>query len=195
MPHPLCSWMRLLDIQLNPLAKNGYILSNCSGWLLDGCFAYHGAAFLLMLGHVPFGDVLLPAKVTHKRADASMFSQMHFQIWSRVVLFVTALKFAVELVDVLMCFFMVSQNPLLSELWVAAGVRAYKLLVLVFFMGCQVVTQMLGHLKTFLTVWVVTFIKSHGQMTLEVLTKFRIFLETFVAIYHRTLEICGTWTN
>ena len=41
---------------------------------------------------------------------------MHLKVGPRVVFLVTALELTVELVDVLMCFLVISQNPFLSEL-------------------------------------------------------------------------------
>lgn len=45
-----------------------------------------------------------------------MLPEMNLKVAPGVVLFVTALELTVELVDVLMCFLVVSQNPFLSEL-------------------------------------------------------------------------------
>ena len=92
-----------------------------------------------MLGHVPFGDVLFPAKVTHEGPHTGMFSQVHLEVGSGVVLLVTTFEFAMELVNILMCFLVVSQNPLLSELRVATRFRADELLVLLLFVSCQMV--------------------------------------------------------
>jgi hypothetical protein len=92
-----------------------------------------------VLGHIPFGDVLFPAKITNEGPHTGMFSQMHLEVGSGVVLLVTTLEFAMELVNILMCFLVVSQNPLLSELGVATWLRANELLVFLLFVSCQVV--------------------------------------------------------
>lgn len=41
---------------------------------------------------------------------------MHLEVGPRVVLFVATFELAMELVDVLVCLFVVSENPLLPEL-------------------------------------------------------------------------------
>ena len=89
-------------------------------------------ALLLMLGHVPFRDVLLLAVLAHKRPNASVFPQMHFKVGSSVVLFIAAFVLAMELVDIYVRFFMVAQNPLLSKLRLATRVAAHKLLQVLF---------------------------------------------------------------
>jgi hypothetical protein len=101
--------------------------------------AYHGASLFLMLGHIPFGDVLFTAKVTHEGSYTGMFSQMYLEVGSGVVFLVTTFEFAMELVNILMCFLVVSQNPLLSELGVASWLRTNELLVFLFFVSCQVI--------------------------------------------------------
>ena len=69
-----------------------------------------------MLGHVPFGNVLLSTEAANKWPNTGVLSEMDLKVGSRVVFLVTALKLTVELVDVLMCFLVISQNPFLSEL-------------------------------------------------------------------------------
>jgi len=74
-----------------------------------------GAATLLVLRHVPFGYVLFSTNVAYERPNAQMLSNVHFKVRSGVVFLVAARKFTMELVDVLVCSLMVSQNPFLSE--------------------------------------------------------------------------------
>lgn len=64
---------------------------------------------------------------------------MDLEVGPGVVLFVATLEFAMKLVNILMCFLMVSQNPFLSELRAAPGLRTNELLVILFFVSCQVV--------------------------------------------------------
>jgi hypothetical protein len=45
---------------------------------------------------------------------------MNLKVGPRVVFLVAALKLTVKLVDVLMCFLVISQNPFLSELGLAS---------------------------------------------------------------------------
>ena len=69
-----------------------------------------------MLGHVPFGNVLLSTEAANEWSHTGVLSEMNLKVGPRVVLFVTALELTVELVDVLMCFLVISQYPFLSEL-------------------------------------------------------------------------------
>jgi len=101
--------------------------------------SYFAAAFLLMLGHVPFRDVLFLAVLTDKWSNSSMLPQMHFKVWSSVVFFVTAIVLAMELVNIYMCFFVVPQNPLLTEFWFATRVAADELLKVLFVVCSEMV--------------------------------------------------------
>jgi hypothetical protein len=69
-----------------------------------------------VLGHVPLGDILLAAEVTDERPHSCMLTEMHLQVRSGIIFFVTALKLTMEFVYILMCFFMVPEDPFLSEL-------------------------------------------------------------------------------
>ena len=76
----------------------------------------HGATLLLMLGHVPLGNILLAAEAANERSHSGMLPQVDLHVGPGVVLLVAALELTLELVDILMCFLVVPQNPLLSEL-------------------------------------------------------------------------------
>lgn len=119
-----------------------------------------GASFFLMLGHVPLWNVVSAAVITYERPDSLMFSQVHFQIWPCIVFFCAALKTAVEFINILMSFLMISQNPILSIRLVASRDRAGKLLNFWFFMSCCVVGEMLRHFETFIAVGKGTFVNS-----------------------------------
>jgi len=69
-----------------------------------------------MLGHVPFRNVLLSTEAANEWSNTGVLSEMDLKVRPRVVFLVTALELTVELVDVLMCFLVISQNPFLSEL-------------------------------------------------------------------------------
>jgi hypothetical protein len=80
-----------------------------------------------MLSHVPFGDVLLATEVAHEGSYSRVFSQVHLKVGPCVIFFVASLEFTMELVNILMCFFMVPENPHLPEFRLAAGVRTDEL--------------------------------------------------------------------
>jgi hypothetical protein len=68
-----------------------------------------------VFGHVPFRNVLLSAFLTFERPTSFVLSEVHFEVGPSVILFITAFMGAVEFVNVLMCFFVVSQYPRLAE--------------------------------------------------------------------------------
>ena len=118
-----------------------------------------------------------------------MLPQMNLKVGPGVIFLVAALEFAVELVDVLMCFLVVPQNPFLSELGLAALVRADELLVFVLLVGCEVVRQVLRHFETFLAAGKIALIESYRQMTFEVLPQLRVFMEVLVTVDDGALEV------
>ena len=103
--------------------------------------------FLLMLCHVPFGDIELLAVRTLKRFDASMLSKVHLKIASCIVFLGAPLNLADELILILMCSFVIPQNPLLPELARAPWIRAYETCCPRLIMGCHVIGQVLRHLE------------------------------------------------
>ena len=68
-----------------------------------------------MLGHVPFGDILFAAVTADKRPKPHVLPQVDIVIGTSVILLVTSFIGAMELIYILVCFFMISQNPMLSE--------------------------------------------------------------------------------
>ena len=114
-----------------------------------------------MLCHIPFGNILLTALITDERPHAQMLAHMDLEVRAGVVFLGAPWKFTMKFIDVLMCFLMISQNPFLAELGLASRKRTLKFLVLIFLVGRQMVREMLGHLESFLTAWVIAFVKSH----------------------------------
>ena len=125
-----------------------------------------------MLGHVPLGDVLLPAILADEGPDTLMLTNVHIVVGPGVVLLVAALVSAMELINVLMGLLMVAKYPVLTEFRVAPGVGADELLVLLFFVSGHVIGQVLGHLEALRAPRVSTLVKSHGQMAFEMLPQF-----------------------
>jgi hypothetical protein len=66
-----------------------------------------------------------------------------------------------ELINILVCFLMVPENPHLAEFRLAAGERTHELAILFLFVGCEVVRQVLGHLETFCAIRIVALIESN----------------------------------
>jgi hypothetical protein len=61
-----------------------------------------------MLSHVPFGNILFTAERANKRPKTLVLAQVHIVIGTSVVLLITSLIGTMELVNILVCFFMVS---------------------------------------------------------------------------------------
>jgi hypothetical protein len=114
-----------------------------------------------MLGHVPFGDIFLTAVEADKRSQALMLPHVDIEVTTCVILFVATLVGAMKLVDILVCFFVVSEYPMLSELREAPWIRAHKLFVFFFFVGGHMVGKMLRHFKTLGASWVCTFVEPY----------------------------------
>ena len=89
-----------------------------------------------MLGHVPFTDVELFTLVTLKWLNFVVFSQMHFQVASSVVFLSTTGLLAFKFVKILMGTLVISQDPLLTELTVAAWIGAFVLLDVLLVVSC-----------------------------------------------------------
>jgi hypothetical protein len=64
-----------------------------------------------VLGQVPLGDVLPPTLAANEGSDSCMLAQVHLKVGAGVVLLVTALELALEFISILMCFFVVPQDP------------------------------------------------------------------------------------
>jgi hypothetical protein len=107
------------------------------------------ASFLLVLCHVPFTDVELFALVALEWLDFVVFSQMHFQVASCVVFLSATGLLTFKFIKVLMGTLVISQDPLLTELTVAAWEGAFELLDVLLVVSCYVVRQMLRHLERF----------------------------------------------
>jgi hypothetical protein len=58
---------------------------------------------------------LLSTVAAYEWSNTGVLSKMDLKVGSCVVFLITALELTVELVDVLMCFLVISQNPFLSE--------------------------------------------------------------------------------
>ena len=132
-----------------------------------------------MLSHVPFRDVLFAAEWAYKRPKPLVLAQVHIVIGTCVVLLITSLIGAMKLINILVCFFVVSQNPMLSELWKAPRIGANELLILVLLVSGHVIRQVLRHLEALRAVLVSAFVESYRKMTFQMLTKFWIFRELF----------------
>jgi hypothetical protein len=76
-----------------------------------------------------------------------MLSHVHFEIASGIVFLITAFDRAAKLIFVKMGSFMVSENPLLSEIFVASFERADKFDDFTFVMSGEMVSQVLWHLE------------------------------------------------
>jgi hypothetical protein len=119
-----------------------------------------------VLDHVPLGDVALAAVGALERPRALMLAEVHVEVGARIVLLIAPFEGANELENILVCFFMVAQDPVLSELPEAARERANKLLVPFFLVSRHVVGQVLGHLETLGAPWIGASVKPHAQMAL-----------------------------
>jgi hypothetical protein len=159
--------------------------------LMTLCFLdlLHGAAFFLMLGHVPLWDVLFTAERADKWAQALVLSHVHIEVGTSVVFFITAFICAMELVHVLVGFFVISQDPMLSELWEASWIWANELFVFFFFMSGHVVGQMLRHLEALCTTSISALMEPDCQVTLQMLPQFWSFLKLFFATRNRAFKI------
>ena len=145
------------------------------------------ASFFLMLCHVPFRNILFTAILTYKRSYSLMLSYMNFQIWSCVILFWASFKRAWEFVNILVSFFMVSENPLLSILLTTTWERACKSLNFGFLMSGEMVGKMLRHFELLITSRHCALITSNRQMTFQVLTVLWLLHEAFIAVKYRAL--------
>ena len=67
---------------------------------------------------------------------------------------------------------MVPQDPKLSIGLVASGNRTNKLLMILLFVSCEMVCQVLRHFKAFVTILKCAFEYSYGQMTFQMLAVF-----------------------
>lgn len=116
------SWLNLLDLRRNKLFLITVALSRSlpkvTFLLLLRIFldVLHRTSFLLVLGHVPLGDVLLATKLAHKWPEALMLPHVDIIVGTRIIFFVAPFIGAMELINILVCFFMVSQDPMLPEL-------------------------------------------------------------------------------
>lgn len=90
------------------------------------------AALLLVLGHVPFWNVLLAALLAFEWADALVLPEVHLQVGPSVVFFVAPFVRAVKFVNVQVRLFVITQNPFLTKRGSATGVRAGELFYFVF---------------------------------------------------------------
>ena len=117
-----------------------------------------------MFCHVPFRNVLFPTILTNKGSYSLMFSNVYFQIRSSIILLGAAFERTAEFIYILMSFFMVSKNPLLSILLVTARLCARKSLNFCFLMGCEMIGKMLWHFELFFTVWNCAFVSSNREM-------------------------------
>ena len=141
-----------------------------------------------MLSHVPFRDVLFAAEWAYKRPKPLVLTQVHIVIGTCVVLLITSLIGAMELINILVCFFVVSQNPMLSELWEATRIGTNELLILVFLVSGHVIRQVLRHLEALRAVLVSTFVESYREVAFQMLTKFWIFRELFNTAWDGAFE-------
>ena len=122
-----------------------------------------------MLGHVPFGYVLFAAVAADKWAQTLVLTHVHIVVGPSVVLLVAPFVGAVELVYILVCFFVVSQNPVLSELRKTSGIRANELFVFLFLVSSHVIGQVLGHLEALGATYVSALVESYRKMTFQML--------------------------
>ena len=60
-----------------------------------------------------------------------MFPQMHFEVRPGVILFAAVYELAIEFVLILMCFYMIAQNPFLFEFFVTTCESADSLWFLI----------------------------------------------------------------
>ena len=93
-----------------------------------------------------------------------MLSKMDLQIGPGVVSIVAAFMFTIILVNILMCFQVIFQNPMLPEAFFTPRMSALELLCLLLIMSCQVISQMLRHFEAFFTIFKCAFVISLLQM-------------------------------
>ena len=101
-----------------------------------------------------------------------MLSQMNLKIRSCIIFFITALMLTTKFVNVLMSFFVVSQDPHLPKLSTTTRVGALKLLNPVFLMRCEMVDQMLWHFETLVTTLDMAGVFANGYMAIHMLPQF-----------------------
>lgn len=147
------------------------------------------AATLLMLRHVPLGDVPLAAALAKERSHALVLAQVHLEVTARVIPFITTWKVAIKLVHILMGLLVIAQDPQLSVRMSTARVAAAELVDSVLPMCCQMILQMLRHLERFLAARESTLVEAYLQVRLEMLLLFGVFREHFSAAMNRTVNV------
>lgn len=90
-----------------------------------------------------------------------MLSDVHLEVRPCVVFLVAPRELTMELVHVLVCAFVVPQDPFLPEDGVTAWELAGIFLILILLMCCQMICEMLRHFEAFSTIRIAAFIESH----------------------------------
>ena len=75
-----------------------------------------------MFGHIPFRNIFLAAVVANKRTKTLVLPHVHIKVGTGVVLLIAAFICTLELINILMSFFMVSKNPMLPKLGEASWI-------------------------------------------------------------------------
>ena len=114
---------------------------------------------------------------------------MHLQVAAGIVLLIAAREAAIEFVNVLMRFFVVSQYPQLSIRVCAARITAAELVDRVLAVRRQVVLQMLRHLERLVAAFERAHVEAHLQVRLEMLLLFRVLCEHFRAAMHGAVNV------
>jgi hypothetical protein len=139
-----------------------------------------------MFFHIPFRDKLFPTIHALEWSDSCVFSQVDLKIRSSIILLVTTFVIALKLENVRMCLLMISQDPSLDILFVAAGECTFEFLLSCFLMSLLVVSKVLRHLKTLFATSYRALEYSNWHVALQMSLELRYDLEIFLTIFEWT---------
>lgn len=153
------------------------------------------ATFFLVLCHIPLGDIKLMTVRTFKWFFTSMLSHVDFKITPSIVLFITSRDLTYKFIFIIMCPFMIPQNPLLPENFAASLKFTLKFYNFAFIMGCKMICQVLWHLKRFSTTRIRAKMRSHRHMGSNMLSQLWIFWEIPITHSEKTSYLIHPMVN